>query len=53
MKGLVLADDLDQAMLACAELAHRDLWIAEGLPDFVSLVSSFSDTDEDAPPSWD
>lgn len=59
VRGLVMADRLGQLLLADAPLADGShasawvqrcgLWVVEGLPDFLTAASQWSDADEDAP----
>jgi len=59
VRGLVMADVLGRLMLAGAPLgdstpsaelvSEADLWIAEGLPDFLTLATYWSEAQEHAP----
>lgn len=59
IRGLVMADALGQRLLAglqlgdgrpAAELVRKaGVWIAEGVPDFLTLASAWGDADEAAP----
>lgn len=59
MRGLAMANPLCQLMLSGAPLsdgapanelvARVPLWVAEGLPDFLTLACNWSDADDDAP----
>jgi hypothetical protein len=45
--GLVMADAGGVQMLAGGPWEPRQLWIAEGVPDFLTLVSDFGDADDE------
>lgn len=59
VRGLVMANPLGRLMLSGSTLgdgtaaaglvASAGLWIAEGLPDFLTLACNWSEADEDAP----
>ena len=54
VKGLVLADALGRLLLqgdsyAVSVIRRCGVWIAEGIADLLSVTTSFSDADEDAP----